>query len=41
MIETGNHICIWCGKGNPEVKFNEVAHVLPRALGGQEIVNDV
>lgn len=41
MIETGKHICIWCGKSEPEVKFNEVAHVLPRALGGQEIVSDV
>lgn len=41
MIEKVEHICIWCGKSGPEVKFNEIAHVLPRALGGQEIVNDV
>ena len=35
------HKCIWCGKTEPEVSFNTIAHVLPKRLGGVEIVNDV
>ena len=41
MIEGAKHICIWCGKTEAGVSFNNVAHVLPRALGGLEIVEDV
>lgn len=41
MIETKTNRCIWCGKSKPDVTFNNVAHIIPRALGGQEIVDDV
>ena len=33
--------CIWCGKEEPEVSFNTVPHILPRALGGPEVGFDV
>ena len=33
--------CIWCGKTNKEVSFNNAPHILPRSLGGEEIGFDV
>lgn len=33
--------CIWCGKSEPEVTFKTIAHILPKTLGGKEIVDDV
>jgi len=41
MIEKKRKTCIWCGKCEPKVDFNTIAHILPHALGGQEIVDDV
>ena len=41
MIKKKKKTCIWCGKREPEVEFNTIAHILPHALGGQEIVDDV
>ena len=41
MSEKKKKTCIWCGKCEPEVEFNTIAHILPHALGGQEIVDDV
>jgi len=41
MMEEKNQICIWCGKTYPSVSFTKIAHVLPKALGGKEIVEDV
>lgn len=40
-IEKTKHRCIWCGKTNSDVQFGDIVHVLPRSLGGQEIVGDV
>ena len=36
-----NRKCIWCGKTEPEASFETIAHVLPKSLGGQEVVDDV
>lgn len=33
--------CIWCGKTEPEVTFDTIAHILPKALGGKETVPNV
>lgn len=33
--------CIWCGKEEPNVSFNTAPHILPHALGGQEVGFDV
>lgn len=33
--------CIWCGRSENEATFNRIAHILPRALGGKETVDDV
>lgn len=33
--------CIWCNKEYPEVTFLDAPHILPKALGGQEIGFDV
>lgn len=41
MIEENKQTCIWCGRNENDVSFNTVAHILPRALGGQETVEDV
>lgn len=41
MVEKKENTCIWCGKSEPEVTFNNIAHILPRALGGQEEVKGV
>lgn len=35
------HTCIWCGRNEDEATFNRIAHILPRALGGKETVDDV
>jgi len=38
----GNHRkCIWCGRTSNETHFETIAHILPKALGGKEIVADV
>lgn len=33
--------CIWCGRGEPTVSFETKPHILPKALGGNEICLDV
>lgn len=33
--------CIWCGKKEPNVSFSTAPHILPKRLGGTEIVFDV
>lgn len=33
--------CIWCGKTKPETTFKSKPHIIPEALGGQEIGLDV
>ena len=38
-IETGQ--CIWCGKKEPEVSFENKPHILPHSLGGDEIGFDI
>lgn len=33
--------CIWCRKTEKEATFNKVAHTIPKALGGQDICENV
>lgn len=39
FIHTGQ--CIWCGKKEPEVTFYNQPHIVPHALGGDEIGFDI
>lgn len=43
MIKEYTHTgkCIWCGKSHPSVSFRHKPHILPQALGGDEIGFDV
>lgn len=38
-IKTGQ--CIWCGRTEPEVAFENKPHILPHSLGGEEIGFDI
>lgn len=38
-IKTG--ICIWCGKKEPEVTFKNKPHIVPDAVGGNQLSFDV
>lgn len=38
-IKTG--LCIWCGRTEPEVSFENKPHILPHSLGGEEIGFDI
>ena len=33
--------CIWCGRGQKEVSFDTIAHIVPKSLGGKETCDDV
>lgn len=39
FINTGK--CIWCGKSEPDVTFKNKPHILPDAVGGNELGKDI
>ena len=39
IIEPSEKICRFCGKKEPEVTFNKIAHAIPEMLGNKQYIS--